>query len=102
MTNEELFFALREAQKICNDRKDCKDCVFDRYKDLDVEEEGSCILYDKPCDWYLGKSKSDIDVQINMTPDNLSSWHDGYDTGYKVGKNDTLLKIRDYINEMRE
>ena len=101
MTNEELFFALKEAQKICNDRKECKGCVFDKYKNLNVEDS-MCILYDKPYDWELGKSKSDTDIQIDMSTDNLSAWHDGYDTGYKVGKNDTLLKVRDYINEMRE
>lgn len=99
MTNEELFKVLKEVQSKCSSANDndCNNCPF-------RENEGiECVLND-PSQWNLDYCAiaSSSDSKTNMLVDDLSAWHDGYDTGYKVGKNDTLLKIRDYVNEMRE
>lgn len=71
---------------------------------FDIAELGS-NRWEIVNDEIIIKSQFNYDYKYNaddIQSDNLSIWHDGYNTGYKVGKNDTFLKVRDYINEMKE
>ena len=99
MTDKEIFYALRTVQKMCKNIRDCDNCIF--------HTEEVCGLTKVPKYWEIDECKEPLDTATEITKaeiptDILSSWHEGYDTGYKVGKNETLLKMRDYINEMRE
>lgn len=98
MTNEELFQALNQTRTLCLNSKKCSQCLFNKGDD----DDGYCMLSDTPDNWNFEEySLNNLYDISNQNSDNLFVWHDGYDTGYKVGKNDALLKVRDYINEMR-
>ena len=103
MTNAILFQALKQVKSLCSNIKDCEICPF-----CD-NSSGDCTIDYAPENWNLDNCAINSYIKTETpsleppaSSDNLSVWHDGYDTGYKVGKNDTLLKVRDYINEMRE